>query len=396
MKKFLLSALSLVFACLAGCGGGGGAAGTAPAATQSVQPTTQANVVQVVVDAGISHNINLPFVSVTVCAPGSATACQTIDHVLLDTGSSGLRVYASALSSLSLPRKQTAAGASIAECTHFADGYAWGALSLADVSVGGEQAHGLTLQVVDDTLAVPEACSDTGNNLATAAEFGANGVLGVGLFVQDCGSACSSNADNGLYYGCISKGCAPLALALADQVSNPVASFASDNNGVVIAMNAVGDGGAVTAGGTLTFGIGTQANNGIGTASLLPAQPLTGYVTTSYNGRSYGASLFDTGSNAIFFQDAAIPVCASGFYCPAQPLSLSAQPAGAGAIAFTVENADQLFARTPTEAAFGTLAGTAADAQTFAWGLPFFYGRKVYLLLEGAQTARGNGPAVAY
>ncbi|MGA9992093.1 MAG: DUF3443 family protein, partial [Thiobacillaceae bacterium] len=56
------------------------------------------NQIPVVVDAGPPgvHAINGPYVSVTLCAPGT-TNCQTIDHLLVDTGASGARVLASVL-----------------------------------------------------------------------------------------------------------------------------------------------------------------------------------------------------------------------------------------------------------------------------------------------------------
>jgi hypothetical protein len=57
-----------------------------------------ANQIPVVVDAGPTRSsFNRPYVSVTLCAPGT-TNCQTIDHLLVDTGSSGIRVLASVLS----------------------------------------------------------------------------------------------------------------------------------------------------------------------------------------------------------------------------------------------------------------------------------------------------------
>ena len=39
----------------------------------------------------------------TLCKPGSASECVVIDHVFLDTGSIGLRLFRSAVASLSLP-----------------------------------------------------------------------------------------------------------------------------------------------------------------------------------------------------------------------------------------------------------------------------------------------------
>ena len=56
-----------------------------------------------VLDAGPANgpNFNTAFVTVTVCIPGGA--CQNIDHVEVDTGSTGLRLlHASAGGELSL------------------------------------------------------------------------------------------------------------------------------------------------------------------------------------------------------------------------------------------------------------------------------------------------------
>ena len=39
--------------------------------------------------------VNILYVNVTICAPGSTTNCQTIDHVQVDTGSQGLRILSS-------------------------------------------------------------------------------------------------------------------------------------------------------------------------------------------------------------------------------------------------------------------------------------------------------------
>ena len=74
---------------LSGCGGGGGGGSSA---------IIQANVLPLTVDPGPGNGVNHLFASVTICAPGSNINCQTVDHVLVDTGSTGLRIMASALS----------------------------------------------------------------------------------------------------------------------------------------------------------------------------------------------------------------------------------------------------------------------------------------------------------
>ncbi|WP_286758143.1 DUF3443 family protein [Ralstonia sp. RL] len=78
--RFLLMPLLLVFL-LAGCGGGGGSASdSSVAAPANAAP----NVMAVTVDLGPSNNVNMPYVTVTVCEPGSDTNCKTIDHILVE------------------------------------------------------------------------------------------------------------------------------------------------------------------------------------------------------------------------------------------------------------------------------------------------------------------------
>ena len=92
---------------LAACGGSGGGASSGGSSSSSssggTPPPALTNFTTVTVDAGpAALNVgadaytatNVPYVTVTVCAPGSTTNCQTIDHVLLDTGSVGLRLEA--------------------------------------------------------------------------------------------------------------------------------------------------------------------------------------------------------------------------------------------------------------------------------------------------------------
>jgi hypothetical protein len=105
------------------------------------------NFQSIVVNAGPANNyFNGAFTSVTVCAPGTST-CQTIDGILVDTGSTGLRVLGSSLT-LSLPQQTDASGAPVAECFNFLDGFTWGAVQSADIKMGGEQANGVPVQVI--------------------------------------------------------------------------------------------------------------------------------------------------------------------------------------------------------------------------------------------------------
>ena len=408
--------LCALLALLAGCGGGGGGDGSASAGDTIAAPANPVpNVMVVTVELGPSRNVNLPFTSVTVCAPGSDTNCRTIDHVLVDTGSNGLRLFASALAGLDLPQ-QRSGGAALAECLPFADGTSvWGPVRLADARLAGHRVSSLPVHVVGDAgfAAIPDGCSSSLSPTATPQEFGANGILGVGDRAQDCGELCSANTQNGYYYVC-SSACSPSAAALGLQVPNPVSRFASDNNGVVLKMPAVPTNGAATVSGSLIFGIGTQANNALGAAQIFQPDPATGYFTTVYRNRQYTKSFIDSGSNAIKFDDAAINVCDGydhGFYCPPSTLNLSATMVGddgvRNAVAFSVANADALFAPPNSSyVAFGNLAGPAAGIDNttsdgwwspyFDWGLPFFYGRSVFTAIRDRYTPGGKGPYYAY
>src|SRR5438552_3753171 len=82
----------------------------------SASPSTSTNnVLPIAVNAGPTNNgLNQPFATVTICVPGTSN-CQSIGGILIDTGSSGLRILSSAVT-LSLPQQNGAAGAPVVEC----------------------------------------------------------------------------------------------------------------------------------------------------------------------------------------------------------------------------------------------------------------------------------------
>ena len=149
--------------------------------------------------SGLVPYNNEPMVSVTVCAPGTS-ACQTINGILLDTGSYGLRIFKQALNGLSLP-VETSQGGELAECQPYADGTAdWGPVVTADVTLGGEPAVTVPIQVIDSTFQGSTNCN-SGSRLDTDPSVdGYNGILGVGPFQQDCGTACTNEKQNFSHY----------------------------------------------------------------------------------------------------------------------------------------------------------------------------------------------------
>ena len=411
----------LVYAWLAafldvGCGGGSTAPSTStstPTGPSQVIVTSGSNVLPVSVNLGPVDTENIAFATVTVCVPGSTTNCLTIPNIQIDTGSSGLRILSSALSPasgppLSLPQQKDSNGNPIVECLQFVSSYSWGPVQTADVQIAGEQVHNLPIQVIGAPAfpAIPNGCSSTGPSADTVQTFGAYGLLGVGSFQQDCGPACASgdpNVNPDLYYSCPTAGtCLPTVESVAQQVQNPVWLFSADNNGVIVELPPVAAAGQALANGSLVFGIGTQSNNALGTARVIPLDPNSGTFTTTYAGQPYTGSFFDTGSDAFYFLDSGhtgLGLCqdTSNYYCPASTQILSASiptmNGTAETVTFNVGNADTLFSN-GSFAAFSNLGGP--NPGTFDWGLPFFYGRNMFFAIESQSTSAGVGPYVAY
>nr|WP_244195910.1 DUF3443 domain-containing protein [Paraburkholderia susongensis] len=337
--------------------------------------------------------------SVTICQAGTST-CATIDDIQVDTGSNGLRILASALpSGFTLPAVAAAGTAGVAgECAVFGSGYAWGSVRSADVRMAGQLAASIPVQLIADPAlpAAPTDCANSGPAMLTVAGLHSNGILGVGLFSTDCGGGCANAALPRWYYSCTASGaCTASMQALAQQVTNPVSSFPLDNNGVVIDLPAVADAGAASVSGSLIFGIGTQANNTLGGASVVKANSVTGYVTTTSGGQTYALSYLDSGSNGLFFGSSQFPLC--GFwYCPTSTQTASASITGidgvSNTVSFNVGNSSTLFASSNN--AFDNLAGMSS--QGFGWGLPFFYGRRVYTAIASRNTSAGTGPYYAF
>ncbi|WP_414695257.1 DUF3443 domain-containing protein [Paraburkholderia sp.] len=402
------AALVALVSLVAACGGGGGSGNSSsssssgssgssavPSPTQQPTAATAANTVGVVVNSGLTGTLpNIPTVSVTVCQAGTST-CQTVNNVQVDTASFGLRLLASALPNvLSSLSTVTANGGNLAECTAFADGYTWGTVRSADVKIGGETASGIPIQVIGDlsSSTVPSACAGFGNAQNTVQELGANGILGIGVAPYDT---------FGTYYSCPGNtNCVTATVTQTQLVANPVPRFGTDNNGVILEMAPVSDGGAPSATGTLVFGIGTQSNNAMNATQSFVTDS-SGRLSSTFNGRTLQTFL-DSGSNAIFFVDSALPQCGGNlgtFYCPSSTQSFSAalvsnNGATKGTATFNVANANALLGSGANYAA-NNLAGQFGSAAALDLGLSFFYGRYVYYGMDMSASG-GKAPYVAF
>lgn len=429
LKRWAAMAVCLV---LAACGGGGGGSSSSTPTQQNttIQGSTSitqviaspgGNAAQITVAAAPAPSgvvvANVPMISVTVCS-ASTHACGIITNVQVDTGSSGFRVLKPALDA-ALPSWQTdlpqisapSGGAPLGECMSFADGSAFGGIRTANLTVAGETATALNIEVIGDpstpqpTTGAAGSCESL-QSQDTAQELHANGVLGVGTAVDDCIFCHTGTNSSPMYFSCPGAVCSRLVagtrLDSTQLVGNPVAQFPVDNNGVIVELPAVPSTGAASATGVLVFGIGTQANNGLGSAQVFGADATHGFITTAFGGASFPDSFFDSGSNSLFFP-ASLATCSGGtFYCPSSTQSFTAVVEGTNgtnaSVSFSVANAQTL--TNTGNFAFNDQAGSTvgffAGTQTFDWGLPAFYGRNVYTAIAGKTAGAFTGPFYAF
>jgi hypothetical protein len=349
-----------------------------------------------------SGAVNIPIVSVTVCL--STSSCQTIGNVLVDTGSYGLRLASSALS-LSVSY-ETQSGFTVWECAQFGSGDAWGPVAPLSVTLAGlTTTSEVPVQIVIGASGsnTPSSSGCSGSN-SDVLSGGINGILGVGLSIYDGGEydLCTSSST--------SSSCpqANYSLSHSKTVYDPVAVFAMDNNGVSLSFPSIPAGGSSSISGILAFGVGTQTDN-------TPDPSVSFYgapdfcIATAFNGTTYGSyagscssssmSFLDSGSNGLFFPDSSIHLCSgSSWYCPSSSLALNASISGnngsggpnTAPIAFDIANAENTYFASGVLAA-PDLGGTTSGM--FDWGLPFFFGRTIYVVFNGQSSPLGTGPA---
>ncbi|MCX5849532.1 MAG: DUF3443 family protein [Deltaproteobacteria bacterium] len=378
--------------------------GTNNTSQLTITSTPVANIIPITVNGSLCSSDsypNKPCVSVTICSPIDAT-CKTINDILLDTGASGLHIFKSVLTGISLPQIASGSG-SLTNCTQFADGSAqWGPVQTADVILGGEPAVRVPLQIIDSSFGTTsqQIKSLCGTPDTTPEKTGFNGILGAGILAEDCGSGCINSASNGRYYSCSDSICTGTKVLLTDQITNPVSLLPVDNNGVLLRLPSIPLGGVVSVNGVLILGIGTQPNNTPSGVTTYHANSDLNF-TTVFNGVSYSESFIDSGSNGLFFDARRMSTLPKwgDWFSPSSTQNLSAitkdyQGSPSSTVPFQIGDAEVLLSSSNPNNVFIELGGQYDNA--FDWGLPFFLGRSVYVGIEGKTSSLGTGPYWAY
>lgn len=351
---------------------------------------------------------NKPCARIQICDPGTNN-CATVDDVLIDTGSYGLRIFKDKISNLSIAN----AAGSLAECVEYGDGARqWGPVRSAKVrlktGVPDNQLADVTatipIQVIDGRYpGMQENCTDAERD---SIEAGMGGILGIGIFKEDCGPYCETDANNNIYFECNGTSCQSVKVVRANQVQNPIAHLpAPFNNGVAIKIRPVKEGGEPYAFGHMIFGIGPQANNPPGQKTAFKVDPSFGEFTTNFRNRDYH-SFIDTGSNALGIPGGIYDECSSqyaGWLCPSTgPQSTSATAYGydrgtSAEVKFRVNRFDTLFTSGNAVFSESAYSSGANISGYFDWGLPFYLGKDVYHVFENESApGLGGGPAWAW
>jgi hypothetical protein len=355
------------------------------------------------ITVGGSHpynNINTPFVSVTICG---ASKCETIDNIILDTGSDGLRILSSALKGLQLKQETIQGDQLLGECSFFGSGYTWGGIYSAEVKLtpdkypkSGHTLGSLPIQIIDQTFPddISSYCGNRAikdNKLNTASTLYGNGILGVGNRV----------ADGGTYFACSNNGCSEktTSVPLEKQVKNPVAMLKSDNNGVIVSLPANSNGNAKKTG-KLTLGIGTQSNNKLEGEVFLPFldQSSREFQIKIPGLPSITRGFLDSGTNFFGFNggDMTKP-SGSDFYCPAGTKNFlpttwggkDIDPPNVGQFSVACKNEGE------NNLIFDKLGGPSSRNNLITFGLPFFFGRDVFTAI-GEKTPSCSVGYVAF
>lgn len=330
-----------------------------------------------------AHAFNRMTTSITLCAPGSRR-CVSIDNIMVDTGSVGLRLQGRALAGFMLPAEQDG-GHDVAECFSFV-GHSniWGKVRLADVHLGGLVASSLPVQVSDGALARPAdaSCPNYDNDPAS------NGTLGIGR---------GSMERIGILYTCEAGSCTKLpAGGVPDtlRIPNPVSRLPKDNNGEVFVFPPATHAVSREVHGKLYLGVNTAANNMLDRRVTILPLDARGYFTTRFHGRNYPQSYIDSGTQTISFLDPKLSKCSNTpfDYCTTNAVNVF------GAMVQPTDKTSSMLSlfrimQQPgipglLHDVYDDIVSVGGTPGQFVWGLPFFVEKRVYLVQEG-RTPNG-------
>lgn len=403
MKKFIIVLMTCI---LAACGGGSSNntnSNSTPSPTQG--SNNNINAIPVTVSTGDQHNyLNGLYGSIVVC--NSSNLCTTVNNVIFDTGSIGVRLVKSALPVGFLTPDSDGNGGTYSNCGVFASGYTWGDVASATISLGGlTSSQKVPVHIIGQSnYPVPSSCS-SGNGAAMndATSLGSNGIVGIGLFKYDCGATCVNYATTS-YFSCKNGSCSSTKIALNSQLMNPVAAMpAPYNNGNIVSLPTIASTGSKNVNGYIYLGIGNTTNNTISPQSVINTDN-NGYINATMNGQSFSQSFIDSGTSVYGITDSSIPLCTqsgyTNYFCPTSTYSPSIILSNSSknqnsTVTLTIDNAYNLI-QTGNNAFNNIAFDFSSWSSSVDLGLTFFFGKNVATGMEGSSSNIGSGTYFAF
>ena len=337
-------------------------------------------------------NINLPTVSARICLRDVLERCFTVRKLLLDTGSSGLRIFPSAIPpgvapSTVLP--QTANRTSLWECLPFGTAHLWGRVVPADVTLGtGRAIRDLPVQFAEKSSFAPPPPCGRGTEGESPSISDIDGILGVSPV----------RFDGGIYFKCSDHGCRPDAPSPREAIVNPVMRDEKDNNGIVLRFPEIPKNGRGPIIGELLLGVGTARDNRLPQGVRFFSMDGNGFFRAK-TGRSsrlfYGR--LDTGTTALVLPDQKIPACSpplSHLACPDRETFVSVFiPDTRGRqrrFPILVGNAETRLREHRSVAGDILYFSPETSSPPFILGMPFFFGKNLFILYPPASSNKGS------
>ena len=370
----------------------------------------QDNIVPIEVRQRHDGDVNMGFVDVTVC--NAARQCRTVPDVLVDTGSSGLRLFRGALDGLQLDAVRDAEGRMLANASTFGLGGLWGTLHLAQVGLGKVTTSGaIPIQLYDHPWPLERLPAEY-RKVDARSSFVAmsNGILGIsprrshayGYYAFSAAGGDASDSD-----------WVPVAVDATRELANPIGHFpAPYDNGSVIKMPKVDwHGGHKQLLGWLGLGIGQPTEALFPQSKRRIAHELdeSGLFAAKLGGRRIDV-LVDCGTTGVVLDlehldlerlGVTSPHGQERLYdaAPLTPLALTvssggrdielARPLYVGPLADALKKASGGYGVLPA-----LVAKRASEAAPQVLGMPFFYGRTVATGLAGTVNPFAQGRAV--
>ncbi|MDD3265597.1 MAG: DUF3443 family protein [Burkholderiales bacterium] len=370
--------------------------------------TTSNPPVQIPISIGAGLNgdgINTMYVSITLCTNSAGTNCQTIDNIILDTGSFGLKINKSALPEsfvLQMPRVTTTDDQMVYACNTFGSGYVFAEEHYGILKLANTMTNNVIVQIIENSPSaeIPDDCIAKGP-FDDFANFGANGIIGVNPAIGlDNSSILLYKKDINGNYVALSSGESAIVPMLN---KNPLPNLSSNNNGFVISIPPVTQNTNTNVSGTMILGVNTSSMNQVTNKTNLVVASESDlssvcnsacFYSKINNPESTIPAVFDSGTNSwVFMNDELQSSACSYGYCPESPFTWVSSVYSYDFAANESYVITGVITKDETNPSGDTVSFSVMPGWGYynynnetLYGSPFFFGKNVYVIFPSNKN----------